>query len=271
MDTDGNTKSDINDDLQKRILDEYNVTRNVNMFMLFRWPNVVAFGSGPSSNGSAQSIGYIMQPWTSAITGRAFCPTQEHYNGTDPLFRVMKEAIGVDTEGLYIGEREPLVMVNDGKLEQAKQDIIFIRENLLHKIWFYYENGQHFIPNEITAGQKSIMFYWPDIVNPYIRKSTQYIYIGKVLEEQPWAPVCKPQSNLPTNGLVASPQSVPKMISNAISKRFLITCHKGKLRRKSTRNTAKRRPVIDCAIIPLFMPEKIEASCFVSNVLQQMK
>ena len=91
----------------------------------------------------------------------------------------MKEAIGVDTEGLYIGEREPLVMVNDGKLEQAKQDIIFIRENLLHKIWFYYENGQHFIPNEITAGQKSIMFYAPSHLNPYIRKSTQYIYIVK--------------------------------------------------------------------------------------------
>ncbi|MEK6625642.1 MAG: hypothetical protein AABY86_11775 [Bdellovibrionota bacterium] len=199
VDSDGNTKSDINDDLQKRILDEYNVTRNVNMFMLFRWPNVVAFGSGPSSNGSAQSIGYIMQPWTSAITGRAFCPTQEHYNGTDPLFRVMKEAIGVDTEGLYIGEREPLVMVNDGKLEQAKQDIIFIRENLLHKIWFYYENGQHFIPNEITAGQKSIMFYWPpDVVNPYIRKSTQYIYI------------VKPYSDLGTTSQGTGPQTSVK-------------------------------------------------------------
>ncbi|MBI2520215.1 MAG: hypothetical protein HYV97_07350 [Bdellovibrio sp.] len=180
VDTDGNSKEDVNDEIQKRLLDEYNVTRTIRVFMLLRWPNVAPTGSG-GSTGPQPSIGYVMQPWTSALTGRAFCPTQEHYNGTDPLFRVMKEFIGVDTEGVYLAEREPLVVVaNGGALQQAPQDVLLVRENLLRKIWFYYENGQHFIPNDVTAGQKTIMFYWPpDIINPYVRKSTQYIYTVK--------------------------------------------------------------------------------------------
>ncbi|HAZ14512.1 MAG: hypothetical protein A2X86_15385 [Bdellovibrionales bacterium GWA2_49_15] len=178
VDTDGNQKEDVNDEMQKRLLDEYGVTRTVKVFMLLRWPNYPGSGAG---TGVHPGLGYIMQPWTSPLSGRAFCPTQEHYNGTDPLFRVMKEVIGVDTEGLYLAEREPLVMVGSGGgLSQAPQDVLLVRENLLRKVWFYYENGQHFIPNDVTAGQKTIMFYWPpDIVNPYIRKSTQYIYTVK--------------------------------------------------------------------------------------------
>ncbi len=176
VDTDGNGKEDVNDDIQKRLLDEYSVSRNVKIFMNLPWPNVAGSGTGVTPK-----LGYVMQPWTNSLTGRAFCPTQEQYNGTDPLFRVMKEIIGVDTEGLFISEREPLVVVgNGGALQQAPGDYILIRETLLRSIWFYYENGKHYIPNDVTAAQKTIMFYWPpDIVNPYIRKSTQYIYTVK--------------------------------------------------------------------------------------------
>jgi len=186
VDSDGNSKEDISDTLQARLLAEYGVTRNLKIFFPFRWPNVINVGSGSGSSSSVSPMqGFIMQPWVSSVTGRGFCPTQENYNGSDPLFRVMKEAVGVDTEGLYFAQREPLVLSDSqGNLSQAPTDILLIREGLLKKIWFYYENGKHYVPDEISAGQKTIMLYWPaDEVNPYIRKSTQNIYIVKRFEE----------------------------------------------------------------------------------------
>lgn len=184
VDADGNQKEDVNDDLQKRLLDEFGVTRTVKIFGLLKWPNSPGAGSGASA-AVPPSIGYFMQPWVNSLTGRGFCPTQEHYNGADPMFRVMKEVVGVDTEGLFLSEREPLVVVGTGgTLVAAPQDVLLIRENLLKRIWFYFENGKHYIPDDITASQKTIMFYWPpDIVNPYIRKSTQYIYTVKAPED----------------------------------------------------------------------------------------
>jgi hypothetical protein len=123
-------------------------------------------------------MGFFMQPWVNSQTGTGFCPGQIHYNGSDPVFRVMKEHIGVDTEGIFLAEREALVIANpDGTKATAPPDVMIIRENLLKKIWFYFENGRHFVPDDFSAANKTIMYYWPpDIQNPYTRKSTQYIY-----------------------------------------------------------------------------------------------
>ena len=75
-----------------------------------------------------------MSPFIDTATGQGFCPDQDRYNGSDPLFRVLKEYIGVDTEGVYIGEREASATVNEnGEVVRADTDIIFIRESLLKK------------------------------------------------------------------------------------------------------------------------------------------
>jgi hypothetical protein len=126
-----------------------------------------------------------MQPWINGTTGRAFCPTQENYNGTDPTFKIMKDVVGVDTEGLYLAEKEPEVLTtDDGTSTPAPQDVLIIREGLLKQIWFYYENNTHFVPDAITATQKTIYFYWPaDPINPLIRKSTQKIYTVRAPDE----------------------------------------------------------------------------------------
>jgi len=184
VDSDANQKEDVNDEMQRRLLQEYGITKTIKIFGKLSWPNVIPTGSGGGS-AVAPSIGYFMQPWVNSLTGRGFCPTQEHYNGSDPTFKVMKEIIGVDTEGLYISEREPLTVVDgNGNQIQAPSDFLLIRENVLKKIWFYFENGRHYIPDDISAGQKTIMFYWPaDVQNPYIRKSTQYIYTVKSIQD----------------------------------------------------------------------------------------
>ncbi len=160
--------------------------RDVNIFGEFRWPSAPANPStsdGASAGGAASPtqaplLGFFMQPWIDSSTGRGYCPKQAQYNGTDPLFRILKEVVGVDTEGLYIAlKEEEILNTSSGTAVPAPQDILFIREGLLRQIWFYYENGQHFTPNDTTANQKTIMFYWPaDPVNPYVKKSTQKIY-----------------------------------------------------------------------------------------------
>jgi hypothetical protein len=182
VDTNGNSKEDINDQLQTRLAVEYGINREVKIFGVLRWPNVIpTTSSSGSSSTSTQApiMGYFMQPWVNPTSGTGFCPGQAHYNGTDPMFRVMKETVGVDTEGIYLSLREPLVITNpDGSFSPAPDDVMIIRENLLKKIWFYYENGKHFVPDDFSASNKTIMFYWPpDINNPYTQKSNQYIYI----------------------------------------------------------------------------------------------
>ena len=119
-----------------------------------------------------------MVPWINPVTGRGFCPKQADYNGTDPVFKILKDMVGVDTEGIYAAIKQPeLLTLGNGTSVQAPDAFLFIRENLLKKIWFYTENNQILIPNDITAGQKTIHFYWPaDIQDPYTKKDYQRIF-----------------------------------------------------------------------------------------------
>lgn len=171
-DQNGNSRSDINETIQQRLLDEFGITKTVNIFGLLTWPNK------PNAGGVAPNMGFYLLPWIDSITGRAYCPDQDNYNSSDKLFNILKEVVGVSTEGIYMSIKEPELLATDaGQPVLAPQDILIVRENLLKKIWFYYENGQHFVPDEITASQKTIHFYWPaDPVNPYIKKSSQKIY-----------------------------------------------------------------------------------------------
>ena len=178
VDTDQNQKEDINDQLQQRLALEYGINREIKIFGVLRWPNSIPVPGIPPPT-SVPIMGYFMQPWVNPLSGTGFCPGQAHYNGTDPMFRVMKEVVGVDTEGIYLSEREPLVIIGDnGQATPAPPDYMIIREGLLKKIWFYYENGKHFIPDDFSASNKTVMFYWPpDIQSPFTQKSNQYIYI----------------------------------------------------------------------------------------------
>ena len=176
-DQDQDGSPDINKMIQDRLLSEYNVQRTINIFGLFNWPNRPAVDN---STPTAPNVGFYMQPWVDGITGRGFCPTQVNYNSTDPTFKILKETVGVDTEGIYLAIKQPDASTGT----QQGPGLMIIRENLLHQIWFYYENGQHFVPDEITSTQKTIMYYWPpDPIDPYVRKSTQMIYIIRAPEE----------------------------------------------------------------------------------------
>ena len=179
VDQDTNGQPDINGIISQKLKDEYNVTQTTNIFSLFSWPN------RPESNGTPPNVGFFMTPWINPQTGRGFCPTDTEYNGTEPLFKVLKEFVGIDTEGIYLAEKEPELIDTDdeGNAVQAPQDILIVREGLLKKIWFYYENGVYYTPNDTTAGQKTIRFYWPaDTLNPHVKKSDQRLYTVRAPE-----------------------------------------------------------------------------------------
>ncbi len=185
FDADNTGKLDINEILTRRLLQEYNVIREVNIFGEFKWVTAPANPSssdGQSAGGSSSStpplLGFYMQPWINSASGRGYCPGLAEYNGTDPLFKILKEVVGVPTEGLFIGlKEEEILSTTSGAIVPAPTDILFIRESQLKKIWFYYENNKYFTPNETTMNQKTVMFYWPpDTTNPFVKKSTQKIY-----------------------------------------------------------------------------------------------
>lgn len=122
-----------------------------------------------------KTMGYYMQPFVDGDTFRAYCPNADYYNSDNPLFRAMKDVVGVDTEGLYMAKQDGVC------------DVILIGETLLKKIWFYIENGVHLQPNDQTVSGKQLQFYWPaDPASPYIKKSHQRVYTLK----RPGEPIC---------------------------------------------------------------------------------
>jgi hypothetical protein len=64
---------------------------------------------------------------------------------------------------------------------------MLIRENVLKKIWFYLDRGIPLEPDDYTATQKSISFYWPpneNYIDPYVfRPGVQKQYTIKDIKE----------------------------------------------------------------------------------------
>lgn len=182
---------DINTQIRNRLNLEFGVNANINLFGLLTWPN--------APNSGAQNLGIFMQPFVNPQTGRAFCPGLTEYNGEDPIFKILKDLVGVPTEGVYLAEKEQEALFDaEGNLLEIPQDIILIRENLLKQIWFYTENELIYEPDEITANTKTIHFYYPpDTEDPYTGKSTQKIY------------TVRSPSNLGTEGNIGLPTSIP--------------------------------------------------------------
>lgn len=123
-------------------------------------------------------LGYIMTPWIDANTFKVYCPNQTHYYSTNQLFIALRELVGVDTEGIYLAVRETLTTTDgSGTTILATDDYLIIREGLLKKVWFYFQNGQHIRADENSAATKTVHFYWPpDPDNPFMKKSNQKLY-----------------------------------------------------------------------------------------------
>lgn len=198
FDTNSDNQPDINVTIQQKLINEFNVdSATANAFTIFselRWPSAPLFdtagnntstGSDALSNSTAPRLGFVMQAFINQDTQDAFCPTQTEYNGTQSIFKVLREVVGIDTEGLYLATREPETFTNSsGEVENAPTDLILIREGLLKQVWFYRSEGKLIKPDDTTAKTKQIMLFWPpNPTNPFIKSSQQKVYLVKSPEE----------------------------------------------------------------------------------------
>ncbi|WP_372655408.1 hypothetical protein [Halobacteriovorax sp.] len=166
LDQDQDGKEDINKLIESELEDRYGQRVSLNLFSDFR--------SNIDVSGGNRSLGKMLKPFIDTRTGFNFCPTSEHYNGNNPLFNILSDYLSVDTEPLFLAERQNIIF-DDGTA--ASKDFLYLSLSEIKEVWFYYNNGQHIKPSFEDRFNKTLYFYWPmDKNNPYVRKSYQKIY-----------------------------------------------------------------------------------------------
>jgi len=146
----------INKTLSARLLSEYNIVAQIDIFKLISYPN------RPSSSATSSAsipMGIMMVPFSDK-SGLAFCPTQANFsNGAEPLFNLLREYMD-DTEGLFLGEKEAET-IKDGASFKTVYGTMFVTETILKNYAFYIENGIKIKATPSTMNTKTIYYYWP--------------------------------------------------------------------------------------------------------------
>ncbi|MFN8371176.1 MAG: DKNYY domain-containing protein [Bacteriovoracaceae bacterium] len=192
FDLNANSKLDINEEIKSILKKKYSIDSDINIFFELPWSNFPGNSTSSSSSSSSGSntvksrLGYIMQPWVDA-NNNAYCLTQQHYNSDSPLFKILKDYVGVDTEGLYVAAKEPETIKDPttGKVKQVREDYMLINESRVKKLWFYFENNQAVEPDQATVKSQTLHFYWPpnDTNSPYMKTGSQKLYTIRSLAE----------------------------------------------------------------------------------------
>jgi hypothetical protein len=186
-DNNGNGTLDVNEVIiQKTRNFGGTIPTGTNFFQTFKWPGSPQLQTQSGNNSTTtQSLGYFMAPWIDQTTFLSYCLNSGHYNSSNPLYKAMRDIIGVDTEGLYIGEKAPeTVTDSSGNVTSGFSDYILIRESDLKAVWFYLKNGVPTAPTDTTVVNNAVYFYYPiNKVSPFVRTSTQRIFRVKSAAE----------------------------------------------------------------------------------------
>ena len=157
-----NTGSVINKTLTTRLLNEYGIQANIDIFTLIQFPNRPKT-ENTSTAAISVPLGFMMVPFVDK-SGKAFCPTQTDFNdNTQPLFNLLKEYMD-DTEGLYLAEKE-VELVQQGTLAAPTFTPVFgtmfVTETIVKTYGFYIENGLKIKATPSSLSTKTIYYYWP--------------------------------------------------------------------------------------------------------------
>ncbi len=185
-DNDGNGKIDVNELIIQKAKSYVNISlpSTTSFFMPFEVtvPTVTS-ESGSSSSGDTtaptkQILGYYMAPWIDQTTFRSYCLNSTHYNSSNPLFKAMRDIIGVDMEGIYVGKKAPEVIYDrTNNPVSAPDDYILITETDLKQVWFYFKNGVPTAPTDTMTYSDPVWFYYPlNKSSPFVKSSTQRLY-----------------------------------------------------------------------------------------------
>lgn len=178
FDNNGNGQRDVNEAIiQKTRNFGGNINADVEFFRPFAVQSSPQLEDDAGNNTSSQPIGWFMAPWIDQTTFKSYCLTSTQYNSSNPLFKAMRDIIGVDTEGLYIGGKAPETVIVDGRPTSGYEDFIFIRETDLKAVWFYLNNGVPTAPTDDNVANKAVFFYYPlNKASPFVRTSTQRVF-----------------------------------------------------------------------------------------------
>lgn len=114
-------------------------------------------------NSTQPVLGVFMIPFTDSVTKKSYCPSASQLqNPTNPLFAILADYV-VDTEGLFLAEKEAEVVLDSGSYKTLYGTIL-VPESVVKNYGFYIENGLRIKANEAVMSTKTIHFYWP--VNP---------------------------------------------------------------------------------------------------------
>lgn len=180
-DNNGNQHDDVNDIIIQKAKNfgATNIPAATSFFEKFPVMSTTAETEQAGGNASiAQSMGYYMAPWIDQTTFRSYCLNSTHYNSSNPLFKAMRDVVGVDMEGIYVGVKAlETVFDRDGNPVQAPDDFLMIRETDLKSVWFYMKNGVPTVPTDAIVSTVPVFFYYPmNKISPFVKASTQKIY-----------------------------------------------------------------------------------------------
>ncbi len=120
----------------------------------------------------SRNSGLALRPFIDQ-NGKSFCPDYNDYKGDSPELVALGRIIGTPTEGLYLGVGEAQTVTGDNisQIQRIEPNFLYIRENVLKKIWFHFgANNLPIKPTEETENQRTYFYWPPDFSNPYIKK-----------------------------------------------------------------------------------------------------
>lgn len=183
-DNNGNGSIDIHD----RIAEVADASE-VNIFQSITWDREPPQAQPDNEGEEAEEklLGYIMAPFVYPETHpqfplRSYCPGNDEYNGSDPLFREIGSIVGTETEGLYIGRRDQQTIVDPGTSEQVviPANHLLLKESVLKRIWFHTNaSGQKLFPTDDNVRNVVVYFYWPAApvgTDPHVKLASQEVY-----------------------------------------------------------------------------------------------
>ncbi len=135
FDINQNGKLDINDYIERELSSKYGTELKVNLFHELRFkfhPNIRV----------NKTLGFAMD-YMLDDANKAICPGEREYNSDSPLYKVLRDVVGNETEAIYVAKEQG----------NKNNDLILIEESLLRKIKIRSRNAD---------------FYWPaNLEEPY--------------------------------------------------------------------------------------------------------
>lgn len=141
-------KMQINSLIEQKLLEEYNINANIDLFRLLSYKTPTSKNSFP--------LAYLLIPFSSPTSGKSVCPNETDYNSSNPLMNILGEFM-TETEGIYLAEKEGETLGDS----MVVYGTMLVRETTLLNYGFYIQNGLKIKATPSDMHTKTIFYYWP--------------------------------------------------------------------------------------------------------------